>query len=72
MPYNNVEKENKVLTGLEKFGNKIKDGAFFVGKKIKEKVSNPALAEYYCIKSDNKSGSGIKIIDLPAENIVIR
>ena len=43
-----------------------------IGNKIKEKVGNPALAEYYCIKSDNKSGAGIKIIDLPAENIVIR
>ena len=43
-----------------------------IGNKIKEKVGNPSLAEYYCIKSDNKSGAGIKIIDLPAENIVIR
>ena len=43
-----------------------------IGDKIREKVVNHTLAEHYCIKSDNKSGSGIKIIDLPAENIVIR
>ena len=40
--------------------------------KIKEKVGNPSLAEYYCIKSDNKSGSGIKIIDLLPDNILIK
>ena len=28
-----------------------------IGNKIKEKVGNPSLAEYYCIKSDNKSGA---------------
>ena len=43
-----------------------------IGNKIIEKVDNPSLAEYYCIKSDNKSGARKKIIDLPAENIVIR
>ena len=53
---------------VEFWNNTIRD----IGKKIKEKIGNPALAEYYCIKSDNKSGAGIKIIDLPAENIVIR
>ena len=28
-----------------------------IGEKINEKVGNPSLAEYYCIKSDNKSGA---------------
>ena len=42
------------------------------GKKINEKVGNPSLAEYYCIKSDNKSGAGIKIIDLLPDNILIK
>ena len=35
IPYSHVEQENKVLSGFEMFGNKIKDGAFFVGRKIK-------------------------------------
>ena len=43
-----------------------------IGNKIKEKVGNPSLAEYYCIKSDNKSGAGIKIIDLLPDNIKIK
>lgn len=43
-----------------------------IGDKIREKVVNHILAEHYCIKSDNILGSGKKIIDLPAENIVIR
>ena len=36
IPYAYVEKENPVLSGLEKFGNTIKDGACFVGQKIKD------------------------------------
>ena len=36
IPYAYVEKENKVLSGLERFGNTIKDGACFVGQKIKD------------------------------------
>ena len=43
-----------------------------IGDKIRKKVVNHTLAEHYCIKSDNILGSGKKIIDLPAENIVIR
>ena len=43
-----------------------------IGEKINEKVGNPSLAEYYCIKSDNKSGAGIKIIDLLPDNILIK
>ena len=53
---------------VEFWNNTIRD----IGKKIKEKVGNPALAEYYCIKSDNKSGAGIKIIDLLPDNILIK
>ena len=36
IPYNNVEQESPVMSGLEEFGNKIKDGALFVGGKIKD------------------------------------
>ena len=36
IPYSKVEQENPVLSGLEEFGNKLKDGAFFVGNKIKD------------------------------------
>jgi hypothetical protein len=36
IPYSYVEKENRVISGLEKFGNTIKDGACFVGNKIKD------------------------------------
>ena len=36
IPYSHVEQENQILSGLEKFGNTIKDGAFFVGQKIKD------------------------------------
>ena len=36
IPYSHVEQENKVLSGLEKFGGAIKDGALFVGGKIKD------------------------------------
>ena len=36
IPYAYVEKENKVLSGLERFGNTIKDGACLVGQKIKD------------------------------------
>ena len=46
IPYSHVEKENKVLTGLEKFGHTLKDGAFFVGKKIK----NAAVGGYDYVK----------------------
>ena len=53
---------------VEFWNNTIRD----IGKKIKEKVGNPSLAEYYCIKSDNKSGAGIKIIDLLSDNILIK
>ena len=54
----------RLISGTDTIGD--------IGEKINEKVDNPSLAEYYCIKSDNKSGAGKKIIDLPAENIVIR
>ena len=56
IPNNDVEKENKVLTGLEKFGHSLKDGAFFVGKKIK----NAAVGGYGYVKdklSDDKESS---------------
>ena len=36
IPYKDVEKENPALSSLEKIGNTIKDGAFFVGRKIKD------------------------------------
>ena len=36
IPYSHVEQENQILSGLEKFGGAIKDGAFFVGQKIKD------------------------------------
>ena len=36
IPYSQVEQENQILSGLEKFGGAIKDGAMFVGQKIKD------------------------------------
>ena len=55
IPYSHVEKENKVLTGLEKFGHTLKDGAFFVGKKIK----NAAVGDMIMSK---KNGVMIKTL----------
>ena len=54
----------RLISGTDTIGD--------IGKKINEKVGNPSLAEYYCIKSDNKSGAGIKIIDLLSDNILIK
>ena len=31
-----IRQENKILTGIENLGNNLKDGAFFVGNKIKD------------------------------------
>ena len=39
----------RLISGTDTIGD--------IGKKINEKVDNPSLAEYYCIKSDNKSGA---------------
>ena len=36
IPYSKVEQENNIMSGLEQFGNAIKDGAVFVGQKIKD------------------------------------
>ena len=36
IPFNDKGQENKILTGLENLGNNLKDGAFFVGNKIKD------------------------------------
>ena len=46
IPYSNVEQENKVISGLERFGGAIKDGALFVGGKIKD----AALGGYDFVK----------------------
>ena len=36
IPYSKVEQENQILSGLENFGNTLKEGAMFVGQKIKD------------------------------------
>ena len=36
IPYSNVEEQSPTMSGLEKFGNTIKEGAFYVGRKIKD------------------------------------
>ena len=52
IPYSRVEQENQVISGLEKFGTAIKEGAFFVGNKIKD----AAVGGYDFVKEkwDNK------------------
>ena len=56
VPFNNTEKENKFVSGLEKFGHSLKDGAFFVGRAIK----NTTVSGYNYVKekiSDEPSNS---------------
>lgn len=50
----------RLISGTDTIGD--------IGKKNNEKVDNPSLADITALKV----GAGKKIIDLPAENIVIR
>ena len=53
IPYSKVEQENNFISGLEQFGNAVKDGAIFVGQKIKD----AAVGGYDFVK-EKWDGSG--------------